>query len=86
MINRDELDKEITESRKHKSVIHREGRCGGMYGLCGDCDSNEYAIMLAHARKEPSLPGEDQTAYTRRIGLPMYDSWYRVATTIINNV
>ena len=80
MIDRIALDREITEYRKHKSATHRNGTCGGNADLCADCHKHEYGVMLKYAQTEPAHTGEDRLDYAKRVGLPMYDTWYEVGT------
>ena len=62
---------------------HRDGTCGYMASLCGDCHEEQRAELLAWAREQPAggpLGGEDHGTYWRRIGGPFYDSWHDVAS------
>jgi hypothetical protein len=83
MINRIALDAEITEFRENKSISHRRGTCGGNADLCADCHKHEYAVMLKYASEFPAIGLESHLDYARRVGLPMYDTWYEVAGRMI---
>ncbi len=83
MIDREGIDAEITEYRRSKSQAHRIGICGGNADLCGDCHTHEYGVMLRYAQTEPARLGEDRMDYARRVGLPMYDTWYEVSGEMI---
>lgn len=69
--------------RQHSGDLHETGRCGYMGSLCGSCDTDETAEMLAFYQDAPApQDGEWAGDYWRRIGGRFYDAWYTCAAAI----
>lgn len=64
-----------------ETYSHGRGTCGGHASLCASCSEDEMKALMewAEANLPPRRPDEDPGSYARRVYLPMFDAWYRVA-------
>jgi len=63
-----------------RGPLHAQGICGGMAGLCWDCQEDGLAYLRAKAESyPPPHEGEGEIEYWERVGGAFLDGWALVA-------